>query len=84
MKPEQKDTILLCIILFGILLIFLAGGIALKEFRKAETFCDSFGGNYSLKYPSHFCNGKEIVQYEDGWAFEINYKLNLSELIINP
>jgi hypothetical protein len=84
MKPETKDLVFIAVILIGITLIFLAGGIALKEFRKAETFCNSINGNYTLKYPRHFCDGKRIVQYEDGWAYEINYKLNLSDLIINP
>jgi len=81
-NSELKERILNYIILFGILMILFAGGMTFKEFEKAKDFCISIEGNYSMKFPNHFCNGYKMIQYDYGWDFERNYKIEINLSLI--
>ena len=62
------------LLLIGVVLIFVSGALAYYEFSEAKRFCKSIEGEYSLDFfplpPSHFCDNKPLIQYNDGWDFE--------------
>jgi len=72
---SKSRHIVTYIILFGLILILIAGVLMLNEILKARKFCSSVRGNYSMKLPNHYCNGVKIFPYSSGWDFERNYSL---------
>ena len=73
------------VMIIGLIGIFIAGGLALYEFKGAKRFCDSINGDYNLKFfplpPIHYCNDGKLIEYSlEGWSFEKEEFFTYSEL----
>lgn len=70
----KTNVIIIVCLIVGLVMIFVAVGLALPEFLGAKKYCNSINGDYSLELfpkPRHLCNSEELFHYyNEGWGFD--------------
>lgn len=81
---KKNNLILLCVVIFGVTLVFIATFLILNEVKSAKEFCNSINGTYSFwTNLKHECNGKPFFQYtsfffEKYWDFTPRDNFNIT------
>ena len=72
MTKKKGLTLYNYLMLIGLVMIVASLSFIVLEYLAAKGYCESINGSYNfgLKPIGHYCNGKPLVQYSDGFSFE--------------